>query len=136
MNSVLTLVVDPVTASLAPSHLALARDALAAAGAHAGIPDWLATAIACDLPFDGDPASGLAAVRAALGGTAIDAYAQPAAGRRKKLLIADMDSTIVAAETLDELAAFAGIKDRIAATTAPRSSDTRSVGHEGVIPGW
>ncbi len=118
MNSVLTLVVDPVTASLAPSHLVIARDAVASTGAHAGIPDWLATGIACDLPFDGDPAAGLAAVRAALGGAAIDAYAQPAAGRRKKLLVADMDSTIVAAETLDELAAFAGIKDRIAAITA------------------
>jgi phosphoserine phosphatase len=117
MNSVLTLVVDPAAASLAPAHLAVARDALVAAGAHPGIPDWLATAIACDLPFDGDPVAGLAAVRAALDGAAIDSYAQPAAGRRKKLLIADMDSTIVAAETLDELAGFAGLKDEIAAIT-------------------
>jgi phosphoserine phosphatase len=38
-------------------------------------------------------------------------------GRRKALLIADMDATIVAGETLDELAAAAGLKDRIAAIT-------------------
>jgi phosphoserine phosphatase len=38
-------------------------------------------------------------------------------GRRKAVLVADMDSTIVTTETLDELAAFAGLKDRIAAIT-------------------
>ena len=40
-----------------------------------------------------------------------------ARGRRKGLLIADMDSTIVTSETLDELADFAGLKDKIAAIT-------------------
>jgi phosphoserine phosphatase len=117
-HSVLTLVADPATARLSPTHIAHARDALVAAGATPGIPDWLDTGVACDLPFAGDPAAGLAAVRAALDGAAIDAFAQPAAGRRKKLLVADMDSTIVAEETLDELAAFAGLKERIAAITA------------------
>lgn len=58
------------------------------------------------------------AVRAALGGAAVDAIAQPAEGRRKRLLLADMDSTIVTGETLDELADFAGLKARIAAITA------------------
>jgi phosphoserine phosphatase len=53
-----------------------------------------------------------------LDGEAIDAFAQPAGERRKKLLVADMDSTIVAEETLDELADFAGLKDKIAAITA------------------
>ena len=41
----------------------------------------------------------------------------PAEGRRKRLLIADMDSTIVTGETLDELAAFAGVGDQVAAIT-------------------
>lgn len=118
MNSVLTLVADPAAARLTPTHLASARDALVAAGGHPGIPGWLAAGIACDLPFDGDPVTGLAAVRTAFHGAAIDSFAQPTAGRRKKLLIADMDSTIVAAETLDELAGFAGLKDEIAAITA------------------
>lgn len=42
----------------------------------------------------------------------------PAANRRKKLLISDMDSTIIQQECLDELAAYAGLKDEIAAITA------------------
>ncbi len=57
-------------------------------------------------------------VREALAGAPIDAVATPAAGRRKAVLIADMDSTIVTGETLDELAACAGIGDLIAAITA------------------
>jgi len=59
-----------------------------------------------------------AQVQAALGGRAIDAITTTATGRRKLLLIADMDSTIVTTETLDELAAFAGLKDQIAQVTA------------------
>jgi len=58
------------------------------------------------------------AVRAALDGAAIDAIATEAENRRKRLLVADMDSTIVTGETLDELADFAGLKPRIAAITA------------------
>ncbi len=117
MQSVLTLVADPAAASLHPSHIAGTRDALVAAGATPGIPDWLATGIACDLAVDGAVAAALGAARTALAGAAIDAYAQPVAGRRKRLLVADMDSTIVSTETLDELAAFAGLKDEIAAIT-------------------
>ena len=59
----------------------------------------------------------MAVERAALEGAAIDAIAMPAESRRKRLLVADMDSTIVTGETLDELADFAGLKDRIAAIT-------------------
>lgn len=118
MKSVLTLVADPAGAALTPAHVAEARKALTASGAPAGLPDWLATGIACDLPFDADPRAMLDAARAALDGAAVDLFAQPAVGRRKRLLVADMDSTIVAAETLDELAGFAGLKERIAAITA------------------
>jgi phosphoserine phosphatase len=57
-------------------------------------------------------------VRAALDGARIDAIGTVAEGRRKALLIADMDSTIVTGETLDELADFAGLKERISAITA------------------
>ncbi len=48
----------------------------------------------------------------------VDVYLQPAAARGKKLLICDMDMTIVAAETLDEVAAELGLGDKIAAITA------------------
>jgi len=60
----------------------------------------------------------MAAVRAALGKKPIDAIAVKARGRRKGLLIADMDSTIITGETLDELAGFAGLKEKISAITA------------------
>ena len=47
----------------------------------------------------------------------LDTCVQPWEGRRKRLLIADMDSTIIGCECLDELADFAGVKDRVAAIT-------------------
>ena len=59
----------------------------------------------------------LEAVVAALAGQEIDLCLQPAAGRRKRLLVADMDSTIVSCECLDELADFAGVKAGVAAVT-------------------
>lgn len=81
----------------------------------AGAPDVLAEGEAVDLPVAARP--DMAAVASALEGAAIDAIATPAEGRRKRLLVADMDSTIVTTETLDELAAFAGLKKRIVAIT-------------------
>jgi phosphoserine phosphatase len=48
----------------------------------------------------------------------VDFCVQPAEGRRKRLLIADMDSTIIGCECLDELADFAGLKNEIAAITS------------------
>ncbi|WP_424811762.1 phosphoserine phosphatase SerB [Roseococcus sp. YIM B11640] len=117
MPQTLTLIAAPGTLSAA--ELSAARGALSALGAACGTPDWLAEGEAVDLPFmDLAPEQAIAAARAALGGTVIDLIAQPSEGRRKKLLLADMDSTIVTTETLDEMAGFAGLKDRIAAVTA------------------
>jgi phosphoserine phosphatase len=87
-----------------------AADVLRAQDATVGTPEWLAPEIACELPFEGD------AMPAAM--TAIDAVVVPAAGRRKKLLLADMESTMIENEMLDELAEFLGLRDRIAAITA------------------
>ncbi len=93
--------------------------ALAACGAQCGAPDWLSEGEAVDIPFTGaEPAMAQAAALATLAGQPVDAIAQLAATRRKSLLLADMDSTIVTTETLDELAAEAGLKERIAAITA------------------
>ncbi|MBB5689032.1 phosphoserine phosphatase [Roseomonas alkaliterrae] len=116
MDHVLTLVAPRGGLTLASLHAV--RDALAALGATTGTAEWLAPEEAADLPFARLAAEQAdAAARAALPGAAIDVIAQRSAGRRKRLLIADMDSTIVTTETLDELAAQAGIKDRIAAIT-------------------
>jgi phosphoserine phosphatase len=75
--------------------------------------------LACDITFESDggrrPES---ALRAHLASARIDLAVQPAEGRRKKLLVADMDSTIIQQECIDELAAELGIKDKISAITA------------------
>jgi phosphoserine phosphatase len=73
---------------------------------------------ACDLTIDCDPATAwslLQSLRVKL--IDADVYMQPLEARGKRLLICDMDMTIVAAETLDEVAAMLGMGDRIAAIT-------------------
>ena len=119
MQHVLTLTTDPVARRLGADQAAVAVEALRRAGASVGQIDWLAPDVALDLPFDApDPAAALRRVRAALDGRPIDANAQSAAGRRKRLLIADMDSTVITSESLDELAEYTGLKDVISAITA------------------
>ena len=116
MSQILTLVAP--AGALAASTLAQIRTALANLGAEAGTPDWLAPEEAADIPFSGlAPDQAAAAARAALGDAPVDAIANPAEGRRKQLLLADMDSTIVTSETLDEIAAYAGLKEQIAEIT-------------------
>jgi phosphoserine phosphatase len=74
---------------------------------------------AADILLDGDAPGELRRhARRALERQAVDFCVQPAEGRRKRLLIADMDSTIIGCECLDELADFAGLKQEIAAITA------------------
>lgn len=119
MDQVLTLIAPAAGATLADAHLREAAAALRAAGASLGAPTWLAPGEAADLPFSGlAPEAAEAAARAALGVEPLDLAALPAEDRRKRILVADMDSTIVVGETLDELADFAGLKERIAAITA------------------
>ena len=85
------------------------------AAAGGGAPDWLAPGLAADILLAGAP--DLEELRPVLAGAAVDLLAVPAAGRRKALLVADMDGTIVTGETLDELAAFAGTGELVAAIT-------------------
>jgi phosphoserine phosphatase len=113
---VLTLIVDRAAALLSNALVECVRDAIGGGGVVT-----LSAGEAVELALDAAP--DLVVVRAALGDAAVDAIAQRAEGRRKRLLIADMDSTIVACETLDELADFAGLKERIAAITARAMND-------------
>lgn len=100
---------------------AVARVAADAAADAAGgaTPDWLAPRQAVQVtPGAGiDAAAAVAALRTALADRPVDVNGIAAAGRRKKLLLADMDSTIVDGETLDDLARHAGRHDEIAAVT-------------------
>src|SRR5690606_6571086 len=81
---------------------------------------WLSPDIACDIavPNGLEPVEAEEKLRAALSGLPIDIAVQQAEGRRKKMLIADMDSTMIDQECIDELAAEVGIKDHVAAITA------------------
>ena len=89
--------------------LRVARAALEPLGAHLEPVDWLAPERVADLGFEGvDPEQAEAAVRLALtrdiGDLPLDLIAQPRDGRRKRLLVADMEATIIANEMLEELA--------------------------------
>ena len=110
MKNVLVLISDPARPAVTAAVLEAATEALRTAGARVGTADWLAPGIACDLPFDG-PAGPVT-----LAG--VDAVALPAADRRKRLLVADMESTMIHNEMLDELADFLGLRDKIAGITA------------------
>jgi phosphoserine phosphatase len=81
-------------------------------------PGWLAPDIACDLPFDGTaPETAEDIARAVIGDAAVDVIVQPQAGRRKLLLVADLESTIIENEMLDELAEFVGMRAQVAEIT-------------------
>lgn len=119
MDHVLTLIAGDAADPLDADAALQVRDALDALGADTARPAWLSRGRACDIAFtDLNPCQAEAAARAQLGGRPVDVVAQPAADRRKRLLVADMDSTMVTAETLDELAEHAGLKERIKAITA------------------
>jgi phosphoserine phosphatase len=117
MAFVATLVSNPANPAVTSSALSAAADALP----HPGAATVLAPGIAADIPFarpDAEIADVVARLRAALEGLAIDVAVLPVAHRRKKLLLADMDSTMIQQECIDELAAFAGLKDHVSAITA------------------
>lgn len=83
-----------------------------------GKPDWLCENCAFDIPIGADPETGRAAAREFARGVVADINIVPREGRRKKLLAADMESTIIACECVDELAAIAGVGSDVAAITA------------------
>ncbi len=114
MRIVLTLIAGP------RERPDLPRLAAAIAGS-LGItaePIWLAPGEACDLAFDAPgPARAEEAARALIGGAGVDVLVQPLAERRKRLLVADMESTIIENEMLDELADFLGLRPQISEIT-------------------
>ncbi|QRI65410.1 phosphoserine phosphatase SerB [Shinella sp. PSBB067] len=115
MAFVATLVANPSNPVLAPAIAEKAADAVKASGLY-----WLADGIACDIALrdDGDIHAARDAILAVIAGAPIDLAVQETETRRKKLLIADMDSTMIGQECIDELAAEVGLKDKVAAITA------------------
>jgi phosphoserine phosphatase len=118
MTHVATLISNPDAAALDHAALTRARDLLPAAGE----PRWLAERIAADISFNppGENDNGRAwaeRLRESLAESPIDVVVQSQGERRKRLLIADMDSTMIGQECVDELADKVGLKARVAAIT-------------------
>ncbi len=111
MSSVLVLVANPLDTAL--------DSKLAEAIQHetGGEINWLHQRIACDIR-DPKGADAVMTARQVIGGKPVDAALVPAANRRKKLLVADMDSTMIEQECIDELADAVGIKDQVAEITS------------------
>jgi phosphoserine phosphatase len=119
MTHVATLIATPAH-PITDALTRAAADALPGAAAFA----WLDPGTAIDIPFsaagenDNTDNRVLAArVRAALGTVPVDIVVQKSATRRKRLLLADMDSTMIGQECVDELADFVGHRARVAAIT-------------------
>lgn len=76
--------------------------------------DWLSPGRACDIAFSGAaPEDVEAAVRKVVGSATVDLAVQPAQGRKKKLLLADMESTVIHNEMLEELADYVGLRAQV-----------------------
>lgn len=112
-STVLTLVADPNNNSSFSSIVEAVGARLHELGAKHIRTDWLKADVACDLYIDRSVP--LEDLRATLDD--VDYCLQPVQYRKKKLLLADMDSTIITVECIDELADFAGLKEEVSAIT-------------------
>ena len=115
MSLVATLICNPANPALDSTVVDGARAILPSPGA----AHWLFDEVAVDIPFTGseDIAAVVTRLREARGDLPIDIVVQPQALRRKKLFLADMDSTMIGQECIDELADFAGLKAHVAGIT-------------------
>lgn len=110
MRHILTLIADRQATTLTPALIRRVQEAV-----RGGDPAILSEGEAADIPIDAPPDPVL--MQEVLENAPIDWIVTKSRGRRKGLLVADMDSTIVTSETLDELAGYAGLQDEIAAIT-------------------
>lgn len=115
MALVATLIANPSNPVLNATIAESAARALEASGLY-----WLADGIACDLVLkEGtDFAAAQRVLQMAIVDRPIDIVIQEQDERRKKILIADMDSTMIGQECIDELAAEVGLKEKVSAITA------------------
>lgn len=106
-----SLIANPAEPALAPEIVRRATDALGAEGV------ILAEGIAAEFALDGEAAAVETRLRAVVDGLPVDVAVQPAGTRRKRLFLADMDSTMIAQECIDELADVVGLKPEVSAIT-------------------
>jgi phosphoserine phosphatase len=116
MTHVATLISNPTRPTVVTALVDAARAELPGAGK----PQWLAQNIAADIPFTAPPGTETRAIADMLRERfpdGIDVVVQPVAGRRKALFLADMDSTMIGQECIDELADLVNLKPHVAAIT-------------------
>jgi phosphoserine phosphatase len=119
MSLVATLICNPASPALDSTIVDGARAVLPSPGP----AQWLFNEVAVDIPFESQDAGrdDIKAIeqrlRRARSDLPIDVVVQPRIGRRKKLFLADMDSTMIGQECIDELADFAGLKAHVADIT-------------------
>ena len=115
MAFVATLIAHPSNPVLTQALGEQAAQSVNAAGLY-----WLADGVACDIALrdDADLDAVEASLRATIGTDPIDLVLQEAESRRKQFLIADMDSTMIGQECIDELADVVGLKEQVSAITA------------------
>src|SRR5262249_40280568 len=115
MSLVATLICNPANPALDSTIV----DGVLAVLPSPGAARWLFHEVAVDIPFTGS--GGIprneGPFRGAPGGPPLAILVPPRAARRKKLFLADMDSTMIGQECIDELADFAGLKAHVAAIT-------------------
>jgi phosphoserine phosphatase len=109
---VVTLLTSPAAPALDPALVDSLRNAWGG-----GSAQWLAPDEAAEFPVADRPAN-LWDVWAELQNLRVDLVVQPAEGRRKQVLLADMDSTMIGQECIDELADMAGVGERVKDITA------------------
>jgi len=124
----LTLVARREAVTLTSAMIDAARE-LVAGGPPVILSEGEAADIPCTPPGFGRPS--LETIRATFAPREVDVLLLRTRGRRKGLLVADMDSTIVSSETLDELAARAGVGEKVAAIT--RRSMNGEIGFAGAL---
>ncbi len=115
MPLIATLISSPAAQCLSPRLATIASRTIGASAI-----SWLAQDIACDLllPEGIGKDDARSALRLALADAPVDIVVHREESRRKKILIADMDSTMIDQECIDELADEVGLKDHVAAITA------------------
>jgi phosphoserine phosphatase len=117
MAYVAVVISDPSAPAVEPALVAKISGLLP----HAGAARVLNPGIAVEIPFaraDRPSKEMQAALSAEIGSAPVDVAVLPQAHRRKKLLLADMDSTMIRQECIDELADYVGLKDKVSAITA------------------
>ncbi len=115
MAFVATLIAHPSNPVLTSALAEQLAEAVKTSGLY-----WLADGIACDIALhdDVDISTVDSTFRSLIAGAPIDVVVQQTETRRKQFLIADMDSTMIGQECIDELADVVGLKDKVAAITA------------------